>query len=75
MVFMQVALDMIRLNKRISGGYLVKDYRQKKEDKGSKRAIIASSQKIARVIFAMLMNRDEFNPERMLRAPQMQQNS
>ena len=65
--FVQVALGMIRLQKKTSDWYLMEDYRRKKEDKGSGRAIIALSRKVARVVFAMLMNEEEFHPELMCR--------
>ena len=67
--FVQVALGMIRLTKQTSDWYLIKDYRKRKEIKGSGRAIIALSRKVARVVFAMLMNGEEFHPELMLREP------
>lgn len=70
--FVQVALGMIRLTKQTSDWYLIKDYRRKKEDKGSGRAIIALSRKVARVVFAMLMKGEEFRPELMDREPQIQ---
>ena len=65
--FVQVALGMIRLTTQTSDWYLIKDYRRKKEEKGSGRAIIALSRKVARVVFAMLMNGEEFHPELMYR--------
>ena len=71
--FVQVALGMIRLRKQTAEWYLIKDYRRKKEDKGSGRAIIALSRKVARVVFAMLMSREKFNPELMIRRAKMQQ--
>lgn len=67
--FVQVALGMIRLTKQTSDWYLIKDYRQRKEVKGSGRAIIALSRKVARVVFAMLMNGEEFHPDLMFREP------
>lgn len=68
--FVQVALGMIRLSKQTSEWYLIKDYRRKKEMKGSGRAIIALSRKVARVVFAMLMSGEEFHPELMFRESQ-----
>ena len=65
--FVQVALGMIRLTKVTTDWYLIKDYRQKKENKGSGRAIIALSRKVARVVFAMLMSGEEFKPGLMIR--------
>ncbi len=70
--FVQVALGMIRLTKQTSDWYLIKDYHRKKEDKGSGRAIIALSRKVARVVFAMLMKGEEFRPELMNRKPKIQ---
>ena len=71
--FVQVALGMIRLQKQTAEWYLIKDYRRKKEDKGTGRAIIALSRKVARVIFAMLMSGEKFHPELMVRGAKMQQ--
>lgn len=71
--FLQVVLGMIRLQKQTSDWYLIEDYRRKKEDKGSGRAIIVLSRKVARVIFAMLMSGEEFNQELMVRRIKMQQ--
>ena len=71
--FVQVALGMIRLQKQTSEWHLIKDYRRKKEDKGSGRAIIALSRKVARVVFAMLMSGEEFDPELMICKAKMQQ--
>ena len=65
----QVALGMLRLTKHTSDWYLIKDDRQRKEVKGWGRAIIALSRKVARVVFAMLMNGEEVHSELMLREP------
>ena len=64
--FVQVALGMIRLSKQTSNWRLIEDYRRKKTDKGSGRAIIAMTRKVARIVFVMLENREPFNPELML---------
>ena len=64
--FVQVALGMIRASKQTSNWRLIEDYRRKKTDKGSGRAIIAMTRKIARIVFVMLENREPFNPELML---------
>ncbi len=64
--FVQVALGMIRLSKQTSEWRLIEDYRRKKTEKGSGRAIIALTRKIARIVFVMLENREPFNPELML---------
>ena len=64
--FVQVALGMIRLSKQTSEWRLIEDYRRKKTDKGSGRAIIALTRKIARIVFVMLENRETFNPDLML---------
>jgi hypothetical protein len=57
---------MIRASKQTSEWRLIEDYRRKKKDKGSGRAIIAMTRKIARIVFVMLENREPFNPELML---------
>lgn len=63
--FVQVALGMIRLSNQTSDWRLIKDYRHKKQEKGSGRAIIALTRKIAKVVFVMLENREPFHPELM----------
>ena len=64
--FVQVALGMIRLSNKTGDWRLIKDYQRQKKDKGSGRAIIAMTRKIARIVFVMLENREPFNPELML---------
>lgn len=44
---------------------LMKDYQLMKANKGSGRAIIALTRKVARIVFAMLNNHEPFNPEMM----------
>jgi transposase len=62
---------MIRLPKKTSDWYLIKDYQRMKEVKGSGRAIIALSRKVARIVFAMLMRGEEFNSNLMVRGPEL----
>lgn len=64
--FVQVALGMIRASKQTSDWRLIEEYRRKKTEKGSGRAIIALTRKIARIVFVMLENRETFNPDFML---------
>jgi transposase len=64
--FVQVALGMIRASKQTSDWRLIEEYRRKKTEKGSGRAIIALTRKIARIVFVMLENRETFNPDLML---------
>ena len=64
--FVQVALGMIRLSKQTSNWRLIEDYRRKKTDKGSGRAIIALTRRIVRIVFVMRENRETFNPDLML---------
>ena len=47
---------------------LMKDYQTMKISKGSGRAIIALTRKVARIVFAMLNNKQPFNPELMKKA-------
>ena len=44
----------------------MRNYKQMKEDKGSGRAIIATTRKIARIVFAMLQTGKPFDPSLML---------
>ena len=44
----------------------MRNYKQMKEDKGSGRAIIATTRKIARIVFAMLQTRKPFDSSLML---------
>lgn len=64
--FVQVALGMIRQPKKTQNWKLMSGYKQMKENKGSGRAIIATTRKIARIVFAMLQTGSPFNPSLML---------
>lgn len=64
--FVQVVLGMIRASKQTSDWRLIEDYRRKKTEKCSGRAIIALTRIVARIVFVMLENREPFNPELML---------
>ena len=61
--FVQVAMGIIRQLQNTSEWKLMKDYQTMKVSKGSGRAIIALTRKVARIVFAMLNNREAFNPE------------
>ncbi len=63
--FVQVAMGIIRQPQNTSEWKLMKDYQTMKVSKGSGRAIIALTRKVARIVFAMLNNREAFNPELM----------
>ena len=63
----QVALGMVRMPNMTSQWRLLIDYRLMKTDKGSGRAIIALSRKVARIVFTMLQTREPFNPSLMVR--------
>lgn len=65
--FVQVALGMIRLPKVTEKWRLLIDYKLMKTDKGSGRAIIALTRKVARIVFTMLQTREPFNPSLMIR--------
>ena len=65
--FVQVAMGIIRQPQNTSEWKLMKDYYRMKKDKGSGRAIIALTRKVARIVFAMLNNQEEFNPALMIR--------
>jgi len=64
--FVQVALGMIRLSSKTGDWRLMREYQRMKKEKGSGRAIIAMTRKVARIVFVMLEKREEFNPKLML---------
>ena len=66
--FVQVAMGIIRQPQNTSKWKLMKDYQTMKISKGSGRAIIALTRKVARIVFAMLNNKEAFNPELMKKA-------
>ena len=65
--FVQATMGMIRLSKVTGDWRLMTDYLAMKKSKGSGKSIIATTRKVARVIFAMLHNREPFNPSLMRR--------
>lgn len=66
--FVQVALGIIRQPQRTSGWKLMQDYKMMKVTKGSGRAIIALTRKMARIIFVILNKRTPFNAEMIRKA-------
>lgn len=66
--FVQVAMGIIRQPQNTSEWKLMKDHQTMKVSKGSGRAIIALTRKVARIVFAMLNNKEAFNPELMKKA-------
>ena len=60
--FVQVALGIIRQPQNTGNWKLVQDYRTMKVSKGSGRAIIAMTRKVARIVFAMINKREPFDP-------------
>ena len=63
---MQVAMGVIRQPQNTSSWRLMEDYRRMKVEKGSGRAIIALTRKMARIVFVILNNKTEFDPSRMV---------
>lgn len=63
--FVQVAMEVIRQPQNTSEWKIMKDYQTMKISKGSGRAIIALTRKMARIVFVMLNKREPFNPELM----------
>lgn len=61
--FVQVAMGIIRQPQNTGDWKLIQDYKTMKVSKGSGRAIIALTRKVARIIFAMLNNKEAFNPQ------------
>ncbi len=66
--FVQATLGMIRLSKKTGDWKLMTDYKTMKVSKGSGVSIIATTRKLARIIFAMLNNREPFKTELMVRS-------
>lgn len=64
--FVQIALGMVRMPNKTAGWRIIEDYQRKKIEKGTGRAIIALTRKVARIIFAMLLSKAEFNPALMV---------
>ena len=67
--FVQVTMGVIRQPQNTGDWKLMKDYRAMKVEKGSGRAIIALTRKMARIVFAILNNRTAFDPSRMYDKP------
>lgn len=66
--FVQVAIGIIRQPQNTSEWKLMKDYQTMKISKGSGGAKIALTRKVARIVFAMLNNKEAFTPELMKKA-------
>ena len=64
--FVQVAMGVIRQPQKTSNWRLMEDYRRMKVEKGSGRAIIALTRKMARIVFVILNRKTEFDPSRMV---------
>jgi len=65
--FVQATMGMVRLSKVTGQWKLMTDYRTMKTSKGSGKSIIATTRKLARIIFAMLHSREPFNPGLMVK--------
>ncbi|MDD4082930.1 MAG: IS110 family transposase [Sphaerochaetaceae bacterium] len=63
----QAALGMIRMPQKTKNWRLMFDYKKMKEVKGSGRSIIATTRKLARILFVMLHTREPFNEGLMTR--------
>ena len=61
------AMGIIRQPQNTSEWKLMKDYQLMKVNKGSGRAIIALTRKVARIVFVMLNNKEKFKPELMIK--------
>ena len=66
--FVEVTMAILRQPNKTSDWKLVVDYHRMKREKGSGRAIIATTRKVARIVFAMLNNQEEFDPTLMIRS-------
>ena len=65
--FVQVAMGIIRQPQNTAEWKLMKDYYRMKKEKGSGRAIIALTRKVARIVFVMLNKQEVFDPTLMIR--------
>jgi transposase len=63
----QATMGMLRLSKKTGSWRLMVAYRRMKETKGSGKSIIATTRKLARVIFAILNSRRPFDESLMVR--------
>ena len=66
--FVQVALGIIRQPQNTGDWKLLQDYKTMKVSKGSGRAIIALTRKVARIVFAMINKHEPFDPSLIKRA-------
>ena len=64
---MMLGYGIIRQPQNTSEWKLMIDYHRMKKEKGSGRAIIALTRKVARIVFVMLSKQKEFNPALMIR--------
>lgn len=71
--FVQVAMGVIRMPKKTGDWDLMADCALMKRNKGSGKAIIALTRKMARIVFAMLNTREAFDPERMIKDRKIKQ--
>lgn len=65
--FVQVALGIIRQPQKTGDWKIMQDYKTMKVSKGSGRAIVAMTRKVARIVFAMINKREPFDPALMKR--------
>lgn len=70
--FVQVAMGWIRMPQKTYSWKVMYDYRTMKVNKGSGRAIIALTRKIARIVFVMLNTGTEFDASLMKLAEEKQ---
>lgn len=66
--FVQMCMGLLRLTKVTGEWRLLVNYKNMKEAKGAGKSIIATSRKLARIVFVMLCRREEFNPSLMINA-------
>ena len=62
----QVVLGMVRLKRTTVSYRMMQRYQAMKKDKGAGKSIIASSRKLAVIIWSMLTNNEPFSPARMI---------
>ncbi len=67
--FVQMVMGMLRLQDKTSGYRLMYQYRTMKKSKGTGKSIIATARKMSAMVYAILKQRQPFDPLRMLPDP------
>ena len=63
--FVQMVMGMLRLQNKTDGYWLMRKYHLMKEYKGTGKSIIATARKMSTMVYAILKERQPFDPSRM----------